>query len=149
MCNLFANSGSYVYRKGQGGLVRLTSTSPLHCSHVKHDYTRPRPGFFVPITQRLRMKFDAGRWIAYGGGSGVSATSLAAKAEMASMAITPTPGEFVSVLNMQLAQFGGVQLVAADVVSIGGIALVVLRLAFDVWKYIDQRRREGGNDATK
>lgn len=95
------------------------------------------------------MKFDAGRWIAYGGGSGVSATSLAAKAEGASMAITPTPGEVVSFLNVPLVQFGGVQLVAADVVSIGGIALVALRLSFDVWKYLDQRSRTGGNDATK
>lgn len=95
------------------------------------------------------MKFDAGRWIAYGGGSGVSATSLAAKAEGASMAITPTPGEVISVLNMPLFQFGGVQLVAADLVTIGGIALVALRLCFDVWKYLDQRSRTGGNDATK
>ncbi len=91
------------------------------------------------------MKFDTGRLIAYGGGSGVSATSLAAKAQTAGVSITPTPGEVVSVLNMPLLQAGGVQLVAADVVSIGGIVLVALRLAFDVWKHYDERRR-GGRD---
>ncbi len=98
------------------------------------------------------MKFDSGRFIAYGGGSGVSATSLAAKAETASMAITPSPGDVVSVLNMQLFQTGGVQLVVADVVSLTGVVLVVLRLSFDVWKYLDQRRqrqRKGGGDASK
>lgn len=97
------------------------------------------------------MKIDAGRWIAYGGGSGVSATSLAAKADSARMVITPTPGDVVSVLNMPLVQFNGVQLVVSDVMTTLGIAAVFLRLGFDVWKYFDQRRQRagGGGDATK
>ncbi|MCO7217144.1 hypothetical protein [Halomonas sp. OfavH-34-E] len=92
------------------------------------------------------MKFDTGRLIAYGGGSGVSATSLAAKAQTAGVSITPTPGDVVSVLNMPLLQLGGVQLVVSDVVTSLGIIAVFLRLGFDVWKYLDERRRRGGSD---
>lgn len=90
------------------------------------------------------MKFDAGRVIAYGGGSGVSATSLASKASPAGLDITPTPGDVVTLLNMPLFDMGGVQVVTADVVSVGGLTFVALRLAFDIWKYFDARRARAG-----
>lgn len=90
------------------------------------------------------MHFDTGRLIAYGGGTGVSATSLASKASTASLAITPDPTKVVSVLNYPLFQAGGVQLVTADLVSIGGMALVASRLLFDIWKHLDERRRDTG-----
>lgn len=86
------------------------------------------------------MKFDAGRVIAYGGGSGVSATSLAAKASPAGFDISAAPGEVVSLLNMPLLEMGGVHVVTADVVSVGGLVFVGLRLAFDIWKHFDNRR---------
>ncbi|GHB12566.1 hypothetical protein [Modicisalibacter luteus] len=89
------------------------------------------------------MKLDTGRLIAYGGGSGVSATSLAAKAQTASFAITPEPSGLVSLLNVPLVTFGGVQVLMADLVSVGGLAAVFLRLSFDVWRHFDQRRRQG------
>ncbi|MFC0268564.1 hypothetical protein [Kushneria aurantia] len=85
--------------------------------------------------------FDAGRVIAYGGGTGVSATSVTARAAP-HPAITPSPGEIVSLLNAPLMQFGGVQIVIADVISVGGIVLVAARLTFDVWSYLDKRRRD-------
>lgn len=92
------------------------------------------------------MKFDAGRVIAYGGGSGVSATSLAAKASASGFNISPTPGDVVSLLNLPLLQMGGAQVVVADLVSVGGLTFVALRLAFDVWKYFDARRAGGRNE---
>jgi hypothetical protein len=87
------------------------------------------------------MKLDLGRWIAYGGGSGVSLTSTISKAQEVSASITPSPGDVMTVLNYPLIQIGGVQLVTADIVSIGGLTLVAARLAFDVWKYLDARKR--------
>lgn len=93
------------------------------------------------------MKFDAGRVIAYGGGGGVSVTSLASKASTAGIPnITPTPGDVVTLLNMPLIEMGGVQVVFADLVSVGGLAFVGLRLAFDIWKYFDNRRGERNVD---
>lgn len=95
------------------------------------------------------MKIDTGRVIAYGGGSGITALSSNAKA--ADIGITPTPGDVMTLLNAPLVQFGGVQVVVADLVSIAGVALVVVRLGFDIWKYLDERRtrQRGGDDATE
>lgn len=95
------------------------------------------------------MKIDTGRVIAYGGGSGITALSSNAKA--AGIGITPTPGDVMTLLNAPLIQFGGVQVVVADLVSIAGVALVVVRLGFDIWKYLDERRarQRGGDDATE
>ncbi|GHC34591.1 hypothetical protein GCM10010082_31590 [Kushneria pakistanensis] len=93
------------------------------------------------------MKIDSGRVIAYGGGSGITAVSSSAKA--ADIGITPTPGDVMTLLNAPLVQFGGVQVVVADIVSIAGVVLVLARLSFDVWKYIDMRRqvrRQGGQN---
>ncbi|MBB3142209.1 hypothetical protein [Halomonas organivorans] len=92
------------------------------------------------------MPIDTGRWIAYGGGPTVTATSLVSKAHASAVSITPEPSGVVSVLQYPLFQTGGVQLVAADLISVGGIALVACRLTFDVWKYLDQRRRARGRD---
>lgn len=93
------------------------------------------------------MKIDAGRVIAYGGGGGLSATSLASKASTAGMPrITPTPGDVVTLLNMPLIEMGGVHVVFADLVSVGGLAFVGLRLAFDIWKYFDKRRGQQDGD---
>ena len=87
------------------------------------------------------MKVDAGRVIAYVGGSGVSAVSQTSKASAAAvMDISPSPGEVVSLLNMPLIEVGGVHVVTADVVSVGGLVFVGLRLAFDIWKHFDNRR---------
>ena len=95
------------------------------------------------------MKIDSGRVIAYGGGSGITALSSNAKAD--GIGITPTPGDVMTLLNAPLIQFGGVQVVVADLVSIAGVALVVVRLGFDIWKYFDERRlrQRGGDDATE
>ncbi|WP_417788208.1 hypothetical protein [Stutzerimonas xanthomarina] len=91
------------------------------------------------------MKFDAGRVIAYAGGSGVSYTSQSAKASAAGVDVMPTPGDVVSLLNMPLVEMGGVHVVMADAVSVGGLLFVGARLAFDIWKHFDNRR--GGGDA--
>lgn len=95
------------------------------------------------------MKIDSGRVIAYGGGSGITAVSSSAKA--ADIGITPTPGDVMTLLNAPLVQFGGVQVVVADLVSIAGVALVIVRLGFDIWKYLDERRgrARGGDDAAE
>ena len=86
------------------------------------------------------MKFDTGCVIAYGGGSSVSVTSLASKASPADLDISPTPNDVVSLLNMPLIEMGGVHVVTADLVNIGGLVFVGLRLAFDIRKYFDNRR---------
>lgn len=68
-----------------------------------------------------------GRLIAYGGGSGISIFSneVAAKAqEAADMAAIPTSAFAISTL-----------------VSVGGLLVVVGRLVFDIWKYLDERQR--------
>lgn len=95
------------------------------------------------------MKIDSGRAIAYGGGGGVTWMSSSAKA--AGIGIAPTPGDVMTLLNAPLMQVGGVQVVVADLVSIAGVALVVVRLGFDIWKYFDERRlrQRGGDDATE
>lgn len=92
------------------------------------------------------MKFDAGRAIAYVGGSGVSYTSHTAKASPAGFDITTAPTDVVTLLNMPLMEMGGVQVVMADAVSVGGLTFVALRLAFDIWKYFDARRAGGRNE---
>ena len=46
----------------------------------------------------------------------------------------------MSLLNMPLIEMGGVHVVTADVVSVGGLVFVGLRLAFDIWKHFDNRR---------
>ncbi|KAA0015490.1 hypothetical protein F0A16_20595 [Salinicola corii] len=93
------------------------------------------------------MRVDSGRVIAYGGGSGVTALSSSAKASGAG--VMPSPGDAMTLLNMPLFQFGGVQVVTADIVSIAGVVLVIARLSFDVVKYLDERRRSrrGGGGA--
>ncbi|MGQ7245472.1 hypothetical protein ACUN9V_18690 [Salinicola sp. V024] len=94
------------------------------------------------------MRVDSGRVIAYGGGSGVTALSSSAKAS--DVGVMPSPGDVMTLLNMPLFQFGGVQVVTADIVSIAGVVLVMARLAFDVIKYLSERRRDrrGGNGET-
>lgn len=96
------------------------------------------------------MKLDAGRFIAYGGGGSLTTTSLVAKASpaMASAGyppITPTPGDVVSLLNWPLIEVGAMQVVVADLVSVGGLTFVGVRLAFDIWKYFDSRRGARSN----
>lgn len=93
------------------------------------------------------MKIDTGRVIAYGGGSGVSALSSSAKASGVGLDITPSPGDIVTLLNAPIVQIGGVQVVTADIVSVAGVGLVIIRLTFDVWKYFDERKRRRIDEA--
>ena len=69
-----------------------------------------------------------GRLIAYGGGSGISAFSseVAAKAQQAADVVAQIPTSALTISTL---------------VSIGGLTVVAGRLVFDIWKYLDLRRR--------
>ncbi|MBO1894215.1 hypothetical protein HNW13_000145 [Shewanella sp. BF02_Schw] len=69
-----------------------------------------------------------GRLIAYGGGSGISAFSneVAAKAQQAADVAAQMPASALTISTL---------------VSIGGLTVVAGRLIFDIWKYLDMRRR--------
>lgn len=88
------------------------------------------------------MQIDTGKAVAYGGGTGVSVVSASSKAAV----ITPDPGPVLSILNAPLFHLGDVIVSLSDIVSIGGISLVAIRLAFDIYKYFDQRRRKGAEN---
>jgi hypothetical protein len=79
-----------------------------------------------------------GRFIAYGGGSGlfVFSNEVAAKAEQAADLAQQIPDPTLTVQTM---------------VSIGGLVVIAGRLALDIYKEIDKRRNvknkiEGDND---
>lgn len=75
------------------------------------------------ITKASELK---GRIIAYGGGSGIFVFSadVAAKAEAAAQLAQQMPSTFLPSL-----------------ISLGGLVVVFGRLAFDIFKYFDQRRQ--------
>lgn len=75
------------------------------------------------ITKASELK---GRVIAYGGGSGIFVFSadVAAKAQEAAQMAQQMPSTFLPSL-----------------ISLGGLVVVFGRLAFDIFKYFDQRRQ--------
>lgn len=68
-----------------------------------------------------------GRLIAYGGGSSVSVFSgtVAAKAQEASDAALAIP-----------------EITTANLISFGGLVVIAGRLAFDIYVYVDQKRKK-------
>ncbi len=70
-----------------------------------------------------------GRSIAYGGGGGISLFSIevAAKAQEAVDMAAQIPASTFAVSTL---------------VSVGGLLVVAIRLVFDIWKYLDQRKQK-------
>ncbi len=82
----------------------------------------------------MKLLLDAaseahGRWIAYGGGAGLYAFSSVVSAQVnQAVEIVASPSQS-SVLTV------------SAIVSLGGLAVVVGRFLFDVFKYFDQRKQ--------
>ncbi len=74
-----------------------------------------------------------GRLITYGGGSGVSffSSEVAAKAQQAAESTAASP-----------------DITLANLISLGGLALIAARFIFDVYVYIDKKRSKGGGSGT-
>ncbi|MCG6308977.1 hypothetical protein K6U49_10315 [Vibrio alginolyticus] len=81
----------------------------------------------------LKLHDFKGRLIAYGGGGGVSLFSneVAAKAQQAAQTAASTP-----------------DITLANLISLGGLALIAARFIFDVYVYFDKKRAKGGARGT-
>lgn len=72
----------------------------------------------MTLFERLHSRL--GQLIAYGGGGGLSMYSKA----VAAAVVPPNPPMSIN-----------------EVIGIGGLVLVTIRLAFDIYVYLDKRRR--------
>lgn len=78
------------------------------------------------------MQWDAGKVVAYLGGALVSLLSINEKRQ--------ANGETVALMEIPLDGFL-LQITLMDITTVGGFLIVVLRFLFDVYRFVEKRRR--------